>query len=226
MKSEYILNIFNSQGNEAYNEEIGKVELSKSGAKSTVLHGFGADKLAAAKAVKNVIESGNIIEYSDNYKNGIISVELNSTKDIGGKYEDYNVIVTMFSSDDNYAKNLISGDDVTVKYQKEDLSQVNPQLYTWLAIINDKSSDDNIISQDENTVNDNIRETVKNDNVKNANLLKNEDFNKLDINAAVESTIYKQFKENDVELFEKEYGGKGFSGLTERLIENYKKREI
>lgn len=33
---------------------------------------------------------------------------------------------------------------VRVEYKKEDLSQVNPQLYEWLAIINDKSSVDSI----------------------------------------------------------------------------------
>jgi len=94
--------------------------------------------------------------------NGIISVELNSTKDIGGKYDDYNVVVTMFSSDDNYAQNLISGEGVTEKYKREDLSQVNPQLYTWLAIINDKSSTDNIISHDNNAVNDSVSKSDKN----------------------------------------------------------------
>lgn len=95
--------------------------------------------------------------------NGIISVELNSTKDIGGKYKDYNVVVTMFSSNDNYTKNLISGEGVNIKYKKEDLSQVNPQLYKWLAIINDKSSTNNIISQDSDVVNSSIRRDTEND---------------------------------------------------------------
>ena len=95
--------------------------------------------------------------------NGIISVELNSTKDIGGKYKDYNVVVTMFSSNDNYTKNLISGEGVNIKYKKEDLSQVNPQLYKWLAIINDKSSTNNIVSQDSDVVNSSIRRDTEND---------------------------------------------------------------
>lgn len=95
--------------------------------------------------------------------NGIISVELNSTKDIGGKNEDYNVVVTMFSSNDNYTKNLISGEGVNIKYKKEDLSQVNPQLYKWLATINDKSSTNNIVSQDSDVVNSSIRRDTGND---------------------------------------------------------------
>ena len=88
--------------------------------------------------------------------NGIISVELNSTKDIGGKNEDYNVVVTLFSSDDNYAQNLIAGDGVVEKYKREDLSQVNPQLYKWLAIINDKSSTGSRVSQDADIVNSSV----------------------------------------------------------------------
>lgn len=97
--------------------------------------------------------------------NGIISVELNSTKDIGGKYKDYNVVVTMFSSNDNYTKNLISGEGVNIKYKKEDLSQVNPQLYKWLAIINDKSSTNNIVSQDSDVVNSSVRRDTENDTI-------------------------------------------------------------
>ena len=72
------------------------------------------------------------------------------------RYEDYNVVVTMFSSDDNYAQNLISGDGVTEKYKREDLSQVNPQLYKWLAIINDKSSTGSRVSQDADIVNSSV----------------------------------------------------------------------
>ena len=68
----------------------------------------------------------------------------------------------MLSSDDNYAQNLISGDGVTEKYKREDLSQVNPQLYKWLAIINDKSSTDNIVSQESDIVNSSVRNDLKN----------------------------------------------------------------
>lgn len=93
--------------------------------------------------------------------NGIISVELNSTKNIDDKFEDYNVVVTMFSSDDKYVQNLLSGDGITVKYKREDLSQVNPQLYKWLAIINDNSSANNIVSQDNGIVNHNSMQKPK-----------------------------------------------------------------
>ena len=38
-KSDYVLEIFDKQGNIAINEKIGEVELVRSGAKSTMLHG-------------------------------------------------------------------------------------------------------------------------------------------------------------------------------------------
>ena len=62
----------------------------------------------------------------------------------------------MFSSGDNYVQNLVSGDGVTEKYKRENLSQVNSQLYKWLATINDKSSTVNIVLQDNNAVNNSI----------------------------------------------------------------------
>lgn len=66
-KSDYVLKIFESQGKIAINKNIGKVELARSGAKSTVFHGFGPEKLAATKAIKNVIENGTIIKQTANY---------------------------------------------------------------------------------------------------------------------------------------------------------------
>ncbi len=66
-KSEYILDIFDAQGNAAYNSQIGNVELVRSGAKSTIAHGFGNVKLASVSAIKDVIEKGNIISKTDNY---------------------------------------------------------------------------------------------------------------------------------------------------------------
>lgn len=102
----------------------------------------------------------NLISEIDNgNKKSLVSVELNSTKDISGKYSDYNVVVTLFSPDEKYINNLLSRDGVTVEYKKEDLPQVNPQLYKRLAIINGKSSFDNSIAQSDENVN---AENVKN----------------------------------------------------------------
>lgn len=68
-KSDYVFSIFSEQGRSAINPEIGVVELCMSGAKSTVFHGFGKEKLAAVRAIKSVIENGNIIQKTENYDN-------------------------------------------------------------------------------------------------------------------------------------------------------------
>ncbi|MBQ2934440.1 MAG: DNA/RNA non-specific endonuclease [Clostridia bacterium] len=76
--------------------------------------------------------------------NGILSIELNTVKDINNHYGKYNLVVTVFSAGDNYTRNNIIKNAIKVEYQKEDLLQVNPQLYEWLTIVNNKSSLSNI----------------------------------------------------------------------------------
>ena len=66
-KSDYVLNVFDEQGNIAINKKIGKIELVKSGAKSTMMHGFGKAKIAAITAIKPVIENGDIVSYVKQY---------------------------------------------------------------------------------------------------------------------------------------------------------------
>lgn len=68
-KSEGISEYFNKLGNKAINPDLGVIELNKSGAKSTLFHGFGEDKLVAVTAIKDVIEQGKIIDHTTNYKN-------------------------------------------------------------------------------------------------------------------------------------------------------------
>lgn len=100
-------------------------------------------------------------------KNGIISVELNTVKDINSNYNKYNLVISVFSAADNYTRNNIQKNGVKVEYEKEDLSQVNPQLYEWLAIINEKSSMNSIPQTEEKStisekkVSDNIHHSHK-----------------------------------------------------------------
>ncbi len=84
-------------------------------------------------------------------KNGqaIISVEFESSKDYEGKNEFFNVIITVFDLHENYIKKLFRKNNAEIKYEKEDLEQVNPQLYKWLRTFNSKSSKDSILNPDE-----------------------------------------------------------------------------
>lgn len=86
------------------------------------------------------LENGRLNVISDlGGKNGLISIELSTVKDINRKNQLYNLVVTAFEPKTNYLKNTIKK-AVKVHYEKKDLSQVNHQLYEWLATINDKSS--------------------------------------------------------------------------------------
>lgn len=76
---------------------------------------------------------------TDKGSSGIISIELNTVKDINSKYSKYNLVVSAFSAKDNYVRNLLQKRAERVEYTKKDLSQVNHQLYEWLAIINERS---------------------------------------------------------------------------------------
>ena len=97
-------------------------------------------------------------------KNGYISVELNTVKDINSKNKKYNLIVTLFESKDNYLKNILTKNGVSVKYEKSDLLQVNRQLHEWLGIVNNKSDSTNRILNTEEKVNNNLKnssDTIK-----------------------------------------------------------------
>ena len=94
------------------------------------------------------MDSGRINIYSQiqtpKGNNSIISVELNTVKDINSKYDKYNLLVSVMPAKDNYAKNNLVNHGVKVEYKKEDLPQVNHQLHEWLAIVNERSSNNSI----------------------------------------------------------------------------------
>ena len=69
IKSKYISDIFDSQGNVAHRDDLGDIELTKTGAEDTIFHGFGANKFIAAQGIKSVLENGTIISKTENYEN-------------------------------------------------------------------------------------------------------------------------------------------------------------
>lgn len=74
----------------------------------------------------------------------VVSVEMNTVKDINSRYAPYNLVVTMMPAKDNYVRNIVQGSAVQMEYEKEDLPQVNPQLHKSLSIINGTSSNTRI----------------------------------------------------------------------------------
>ena len=72
--------------------------------------------------------------------NGIIAIELNTVKDVNSKRNKYNLVVSAFSTKENYVRNLLQKRAERVEYMKKDLSQLKPQLYEWLASVNERSN--------------------------------------------------------------------------------------
>ena len=64
-----VMEYFNRIGNVVTNPVIGDIELNKAGAKATVFHGIGSEKMLAVGAIKEVIEKGSIISKQENWKN-------------------------------------------------------------------------------------------------------------------------------------------------------------
>ena len=75
----------------------------------------------------------------------LASIEINTTKDVESKYEYYNVVVTFFDIGERYLKTLFTKHNAKLLHKKETLPQVNPQLHTWLRIINESVSKDSLL---------------------------------------------------------------------------------
>ena len=93
----------------------------------------------------------------------VVSVELDTVKDINSKNDPYNLVVTMMPSKDNYIRNNIRNHCEKVEYMKDDLPQVNPQLYEWLSTINGKSPSDTTVPQSVPGVNTQSMQNSEND---------------------------------------------------------------
>ena len=91
----------------------------------------------------------------------VVSVELETAKDINSKNSYYNLVVTMFEGKPNYVRNTIKKHVVLTEYKKENLSQVNPQLYEWLSTVNEKFSNDPTVTQKSPSVNSILSENSK-----------------------------------------------------------------
>ena len=104
----------------------------------------------------------NLITAISDNNNRLISIELNTVKDINSKNTKYNLVVSVFNSKNRYVDNLIKK-AVSLEYERKDLSQVNHQLHKSLATINDKSSN-TTVSQTDTDVNNNSMQKIDKNN--------------------------------------------------------------
>ena len=144
-----IYSYFKSIGGSIENPVLGTVELTKSGAKSTVFHGVGRDKIKAVGAIKSVIENGAIVSKTSDWKNrGYDTYIIAGKGNIDGKKSVVGVIVKAYPSDNQkgnkfYLHELIkigADSDAVAKDSQTNVNESTP-------INND------IISHNENIVN-------------------------------------------------------------------------
>ena len=121
-------------------------------------HGLGAEVI---KNIPQYLEDPDVVIQTNknnrclvlthiNAKAGqaIVSVEFDAIKDYEGEYEYFNIIVTAFDLKQRYLNSLFEKHGAEIKYENEDLAQVNPQLYEWLRIVNAKSSSTSLFNSD------------------------------------------------------------------------------
>ena len=178
-KTDYVMEVFNEQGNIAYNSVIGNVELSKSGAKSTIMHGFGREKLAAIKAIKPVIENGDVISKVTNYNNTDVDRYIVAAKGvINGEKAIVGVVVKSYPSKVGNSKFYLHEAEI-IKTGSPVMTA--PQLSVDTV---SKSAFDSTVPQKAQSVNTSISENFEND-TKNILPVKNSISNK----KAIESGI-------------------------------------
>ncbi|MDD6214711.1 MAG: hypothetical protein PUB42_05975, partial [Firmicutes bacterium] len=178
-KTDYVMKVFNEQENIAHNSVIGDVELSKSGAKSTIMHGFGREKLAAIKAIKPVIENGEVISKVTNYNNTDVDRYIVAAKGvINGEKAIVGVVVKSYPSKIGNSKFYLHEAEI-IKTGSPVMTA--PQLSVDTV---SKSAFDSTVPQKAQSVNTSISENFEND-TKNILPVKNSISNK----KAIESGI-------------------------------------
>ncbi|GEM_PF-5658417 len=157
-KSGYVLDIFNKQGNIAHNKTIGDVELVQSGAKSTILHGYGNVKLAAVKAIKSVIENGDIVGFTENYNNsGVNRYILASVGKIDGKDAVIGVVIKSYPNQKFNNKFYLHEAEII---EADSSLMTAPQLSVDTV---NKSASDNTVPQVGTSVNNNFMQNEEKD---------------------------------------------------------------
>lgn len=150
-KSDYVLSVFDEQKNIAYRNDFGLIELVKSGTKSTIAHGYGKTKLSAVKAIKAVIENGNIITYTPNYEKTSVDRYIIAAR---GKIDNADaimgVIVKSYPATKKNSK--FYSHEVTIIKEADLPSMTAPQLSVDTV---NKSASNNNISQIPETVKEN-----------------------------------------------------------------------
>ena len=167
--TEKVYNYFKSIGGKANNPVLGKVEFTKSGAKSTVFHGVGHDKIRAVAAVKPVIENGVIISKDADWKNrGYDTYIIAGRGNIDSKKSIVGVIVKAYPNENNKGNKFYLHELIKIGADSDAVAK-NSQTN----VIESTPINNNIISKNKSIVNNNsMQKSEKNADVLPENVLK------------------------------------------------------
>lgn len=130
----------------AVNPIIEQVELTHSGAKSTIFHGFGETKMSAVKAIKPGIEKGKIISVTRNYENkGIDRYVIASNGKINGKDAYVGVIIKSYPNNKNSNSKFYLHEAIIIETDSPIMTA--PQLS--VDTVSESASTDNIFDNGE-----------------------------------------------------------------------------
>lgn len=153
-KIEFVENIFKTQGEKAVNPRIGDVNLTKKGAKSTIMHGYGKNKLISVPAIKDVIESGDIISTEENYKNSGVDRYVIAARGAINETDSFLVVVVEgYSLNDGHKQFYLH--EVMIKETASPIMTATPEADTVSETVSDNSIAENADSV--NTSGENIR---------------------------------------------------------------------
>ncbi len=231
-KSDYVLEIFSKQGNIAKNKIIGDVELVKSGAKSTMLHGFGKNKIAAIPAIKSVIENGQIIDKSENYEQrGYDRYILASRGKIDGNNAVIAVVVKSYQNKYNnkfylHEVEIIEADVSSMTAPQLSVDTVNTSASTDIISSNDTKSQEKYSfpsnTEEYDKLNSELQGLYNEDvdlNIKAQDFKKTAEYNKF-----IEALSNKELSSDDVQKIIDEYAkwekDSGFAEVSKKLSEN------
>ncbi len=196
---------FKDIGGKVVNPVLGIVELNKKGAKTTVFHGMSGEKFTAVAAIKDVIEKGFIISHDTNWKNRGYDTYLIAGKgDINGDTSVVGVIVKNYPNSKHNNKFYLHE---VIKIGASHTAVDNNSTH-----VNEQTPiNNNIISQENNVVNNSVRTNTEND-TKTAKVIK-----------AIKNSLRPEIISNPkiMSMLQERFGENGFAEFASDIILTY-----
>lgn len=218
--SQQVYEYFESLDGVVHRDNFGDVAINDKGVDSSIAHGMGRAKAIAFASVPAVIEKGRQIDFVKNWKGrNYDSYVFAAPIQIGAQKAFVGVVVTKSETDNRYYLHEVSdneGNIIIIK--KDDASFKSKSKADDDNSSLGETSSNNIISQDENIVNDSIRNNAENDALE-------DEITK--VSNAIEKTLRPEILSNNdlMSMLADKFGDDGISGLADEIIARHEKGE-